>query len=91
MGEHPTNDPTNALHRLAMDLERGKTPADVADDIDFALTRIAELEAKLATALGASPDLTAVIAWLKNGCDPVHAVTELEIYQARLASIQERT
>ncbi len=33
----------------------------------------------------AAPDLTAVIAWLKNGCDPAHAVTELQIYQDRLA------
>lgn len=33
----------------------------------------------------ATPDLTAVIAWLKNGCDPAHAVTELQIYQDRLA------
>lgn len=58
---------------------------------DCAARRVAELEAKLATAVGALPDLTAVIAWLKNGCAPVHAVTELEIYQARIASIQERT
>ena len=33
----------------------------------------------------ATPDLTAVIAWLKNGCDPAHAVTELQIYQDRIA------
>lgn len=30
------------------------------------------------------PDLTAVIAWLQNGCDPVHAVTELAILKGRI-------
>ena len=32
----------------------------------------------------AMPDLTAVIAWLQRGCDPVHAITELAIYQGRI-------
>lgn len=54
MGEHPTNDPTNPLHRLARDLADGvQYPKGVAPDVDYALDRIAELEAKLATAVGA--------------------------------------
>lgn len=32
----------------------------------------------------AMPDLSSVIAWLDNGCDPKHAVTELTIYKARI-------
>lgn len=32
----------------------------------------------------AIPDLSSVIAWLANGCDPQHAVTELGIYKARI-------
>jgi len=32
----------------------------------------------------ALPDLTHVIAWLRNGCEVEHAVTELEIYQRRI-------
>lgn len=48
MGEHPTNDPTNPLHRLARDLERGLiTPADVAEDVDFALSEIERLRGLL--------------------------------------------
>ncbi|WP_312064666.1 hypothetical protein [Brevundimonas sp.] len=36
---------------------------------------------KLRTAM---PDLSSVIAWLENGCDPKHAATELTIYKARI-------
>ncbi|MNX88859.1 hypothetical protein D3C86_1208480 [compost metagenome] len=32
----------------------------------------------------AIPDLSSVIAWLDNGCEPKHAVTELAIYKARI-------
>lgn len=32
----------------------------------------------------AMPDLSSVIAWLDNGCEPKHAVTELAIYKARI-------
>ena len=35
-------------------------------------------------AVEALPDLTAVIAWLQNGCDPVYAITELAIHQGRI-------
>lgn len=34
--------------------------------------------------LEAMPDLTAVIAWLRNGCEVQHSITELEIYQRRI-------
>lgn len=41
----------------------------------------------------ALPDLSAVIAWLQNGCDPVHAITELAIHKGRIeraiANIQQ--
>lgn len=33
---------------------------------------------------GAMPDLSHVIAWLRNGCEVKHAITELEVYQARI-------
>ncbi|WP_278069865.1 hypothetical protein [Brevundimonas sanguinis] len=32
----------------------------------------------------AMPDLSHVIAWLRNGCEVEHAITELEVYQARI-------
>src|SRR5690606_33443235 len=32
----------------------------------------------------ALPDLSSVIAWLDNGCEPKHAVTELGIHKARI-------
>lgn len=32
----------------------------------------------------AMPDLTAVIAWLRGGCEVKHVITELEIYQRRI-------
>lgn len=32
----------------------------------------------------AMPDLSSVIAWLNNGCEPKHAVTELTIYKTRI-------
>lgn len=34
--------------------------------------------------LGALPDLSHVISWLENGCDPVSAANELRIHQARI-------
>jgi len=35
----------------------------------------------------ALPDLTAVIAWLENGCDPREAVKELKHYQSKLQAL----
>lgn len=32
------------------------------------------------------PDLSPVIAWLENGCDPKEAAKELRIYQQRMRS-----
>jgi hypothetical protein len=32
----------------------------------------------------ALPDLSPVISWLENGCDPQSAATELRIYKARI-------
>lgn len=32
----------------------------------------------------ALPDLSAVITWLENGCDPLKACDELRIYKARI-------
>ena len=38
------------------------------------------------------PDLSSVIGWLANGCDPTHAVTELRILQARINhALQQET
>ncbi len=34
--------------------------------------------------LAALPDLSSVIGWLENGCEPVAAATELRIYQNRI-------
>lgn len=42
--EHPTNDPTNPLHRLADDLQRGHFHhPEIAADVDYALRLIALL------------------------------------------------
>lgn len=46
--------------------------------------RATAAEAKLARAVEGLPDLSAVIAWLDNGCDPKHAADELRIYKARI-------
>lgn len=32
----------------------------------------------------ALPDLSRVITWLQNGCDPIKAADELQVYQARI-------
>jgi hypothetical protein len=34
--------------------------------------------------VAAVPDLSSVITWLENGCEPKAAVTELRIYQSRI-------
>lgn len=36
------------------------------------------------------PDLSAVISWLENGCDPKEAVKELRLYQSRRSVIAIR-
>lgn len=38
---------------------------------------------------GKLPDLSPVIAWLENGCDPKEAAKELRIYQQRMRSIHD--
>jgi len=38
----------------------------------------------------ALPDLSAVIAWLENGCEVTHAVTELRIHQARIDAARSK-
>lgn len=47
-------------------------------------SRATAAEAKLARAVEGLPDLSAVIAWLDNGCDPKHAADELRIHKARI-------
>jgi len=32
----------------------------------------------------ALPDLSHVISWLQNGCDPIKAADELQVYQERI-------
>lgn len=68
MTAHPTNDPTNPLHRLADDAKRfasGAYPAKLADlhgiagDINATL----DAHAKLAAALAKIAEGTAPIAW----------------------------
>lgn len=47
----------------------------------------AELAAKMNTfpvLVDALPDLSCVITWLENGCDPLKARDELAIYKARI-------
>ena len=39
------------------------------------------------TTTPAMPDLTAVIKWLENGCDPREAVKELKHYQSKLQAL----
>lgn len=34
--------------------------------------------------VASSPDLSNVITWLENGCDPIMAVKELRIYKERV-------
>lgn len=43
-----------------------------------------DLEAKLRAAVEAMPDLSNVLTWLQNECDPLDAVRELEIYKTRI-------
>lgn len=38
----------------------------------------------------ALPDLSHIIAWLENGCDPKAAVDELRIYQARIGAARAK-
>lgn len=49
-----------------------------------AAKRITALQADLAVAVEALPNLKNVIDWLKNGCDPQAAVTELVIHRNRI-------
>ena len=69
-----------AIERLTLALEGAGpdflAPVETAD-LRTLLERIKALE-------GALPDLSRVIAWIENGCAPVHAATELRIYQARI-------
>lgn len=54
------------------------------DRLTEELERTGELRSQVAALKAALPDLTSVIEWLANGCDPQHAVTELHIYQDRI-------
>ena len=74
-----TNDLETAVAKIEKRL--GEPGAFRMDD-EPALRLILSANREMRTA---TPDLTAVIAWLKNGCDPAHAVTELQIYQDRIA------
>jgi hypothetical protein len=50
------------------------------------LARLTHLEEQVRKDGEALPDLSSVIAWLENGCDPKHAATELRIYQRRITA-----
>lgn len=52
--------------------------------------RYARLFAAAPDLLEALPNLTSVIAWLRNGCEVKHAITELEIYQHRINAAMTR-
>ena len=55
-----------------------------------AVARAAAAEARADRLAQGMPDLSSVIGWLANGCDPTHAVTELRVYQARIkAALQQ--
>ena len=62
-------------------------------DLPTSEARATAAEAQLARAVEGLPDLSAVIAWLDNGCDPKHAADELRIHKARidqtLAALQQ--
>lgn len=55
-------------------------------DHDSALTAAHRRIEELTRAL---PDLSAVITWLENGCEPKHAATELRIYQERILASKQ--
>lgn len=79
MSRHPEimvverSDPT--LELTAQSLE------DALDEVLPLATPPAPEAEKLHAAM---PDLSHVIAWLRNGCEVKHAITELEVYQARI-------
>lgn len=57
-----------------------------------AQARIDAAEARADRLSKGMPDLSSVIGWLANGCDPTHAVTELRILQARIDhALQQET
>lgn len=56
-----------------------------AEDAIFnAIARATQAERQRDELRKAMPDISSVIAWLDNGCEPKHAVTELSIYKARI-------
>jgi hypothetical protein len=61
-----------------------------ADDDNETQEAQAKLFAAAPTMLEALPDLSAVIAWLENGCEVTHAVTELRIHQARIDAARSK-
>lgn len=71
----------------------------LADDMRIAVVHDygadeSEATARLITAapdiFAALPDLSHVIVWLENGCDPKNAAKELRIYQARINAALSR-
>lgn len=62
----------------------------LGDGLRQASINLDAAEAQLSKAKEAMPDLSSVIAWLDNGCDPKHAADELRIYKARIdAALQQ--
>lgn len=68
--------------------DHNQTPvAHVYHDMEYARDNSranARLIAAAPEMLEALPDLSHVISWLENGCDPASAAKELRIYQGRI-------
>lgn len=94
MGVHPDNTAWRAVDACGGIY----TPAEEASGfaaghraaLASAVVSVGHADGITAALLAAIPDLTSVIAWLRNGCEINHAVTELEIYQARIDTAKAR-
>lgn len=90
--------PTGAKRRNKetgkFDISVPTTACEIVYDPRFPGGACHEADARLIAAAPdmyeALPDLSAVITWLRNGCDPKGACTELEIYQARIAAAKAK-
>lgn len=67
---HPTNDPTNPLHRLGEDLQEGRIKdLAVSADVDYALHEIARLQASARRNAGEIETLRAALKPFADAVD----------------------
>lgn len=78
---------TNHLSHTPVGKDVGTGPFE-ARDVAVACVFTSEADARLIAAAPemyeALPDLSHVISWLQNGCDPIKAANELQAYQERI-------